>query len=338
MNWTGRSAARGNGGTGMTTERPKVTLAMPVRNGADYIESAIESLLAQTFEDFELIVTDNASTDRTAEIVRAFAARDERVQYHLNPTDLGAAGNYNRGFELARGEYLKWCAHDDLISPNYLKRAVTALDEDPQAVLAYGTTQMIDGDGTPFDGNPPVLSAMDDPRPAARFERAIRIGGSCGAIFGLFRKSALERSLLHRKYYQSDRALLAEMALLGKFVFLEDIVFLNREHATRSMSIDDKFARARWQNGTASRRFALEQWPLSRHYWEIVWRHRAHESLGRTAPRLLRWNLGPKRLGRHGLELVWIISPGFSKSARRMWLRLNPEKPRAGTEAWDGRQ
>ena len=320
----------------MTETNPKVTLAMPVRNGADYIESAIESLLAQTFEDFELIVTDNASTDRTAEIVTAIAARDARVHYHLNPVDFGAAGNYNRGFELARGEYLKWCAHDDLVSPNYLELAVKALDEDPGAVLAYGPTQMIDGYGVPFEGDPPILWDMNDANAARRFARVVRIGGSCGAIFGLFRKSALEQSLLHRKYYQSDRALLSEMAVLGTFHFVDEIVFYNREHATRSMSIDDKAARARWQNGSASRRFALEQWPLARHYWEIVWRHRQRESLMKTAPALLGWNLHPKRLGRHALEVLWILSPGFSTAMRRIWLRLSPDKTRPGTESFNG--
>ncbi len=319
----------------MTAGSPKVTLAMPVRNGADYIEAAIESLLAQTFEDFELIVTDNASTDRTGEIVRAIASRDDRVQYHLNPVDFGAAGNYNRGFELGRGQYLKWCAHDDLISPNYLERTVKALDDDPQAVLAYGPTEMIDENGVTFPGNPPILRDMDDPRAEQRFARAVKIGGSCGAIFGLFRKSALERSLLHLKYYQSDRALLAEMALLGTFRFVEDAVFYNREHATRSMSIDDKVARARWQNGSANRRFALEQWPLARHYWAIVWRHRHERSLTKTAPKLLRWNLHPKRIGRHALEVVGMVSPGLSASMRRMWLRVSPVKTRPGTESWN---
>ena len=99
---------------------PRVSLAMPVYNGDNFIEEAITSILAPDFDDFELIITDNASADRTEEICRAFAAKDDRVRYHRHEKNLGAAPNYNSGYELARGEYIKWCAHDDNISPNYV--------------------------------------------------------------------------------------------------------------------------------------------------------------------------------------------------------------------------
>ena len=99
---------------------PAVTLSMPVYNGAGYIRTAITSCLEQDFEDFELIITDNASTDGTEDICRGFASVDRRVRYVRNSHNLGAAPNYNLGFRMGRGRYFKWCAHDDFISRDFL--------------------------------------------------------------------------------------------------------------------------------------------------------------------------------------------------------------------------
>lgn len=303
-------------------QAPTVSLAMPVYNGGQYIGEAIQSILDQTFEDFELIITDNASTDDTQQICLDFAEKDPRVRYHRNPQNLGAAGNYNRGFELARGEFLKWCAHDDNISPSYVEEAVRALNENEDAIMAYGRTQMIDSHGTHLDGSASaILTDMGNPNSVKRFMQAVHAGGSCSAIFALFRKSELARSTLHRGYYQSDRALLSEMALLGTFEYLPEIVFYNREHETRSMSLDDKIARAKWQNTKSSGRFAFEQWPLSWHYFQIVFRHAGTVGLHRTLPPILLWSISPAQLSRYFLELVSVVSPTASVSLRQFFLK-----------------
>src|SRR5438309_1860179 len=111
---------------------------MPVYNREEYLGAAIEAHLKQTYEDFELIITDNASTDRSAEICRAYAASDSRVKYYLNPRNVGATGNYRRCFELSTGEYFRWTPSDDLVSSNLLERAVGILDGDPSVLVAYG--------------------------------------------------------------------------------------------------------------------------------------------------------------------------------------------------------
>ena len=98
---------------------PRVSLGFPVYNGERYLAAALDSLLGQTFRDLEVVICDNASTDRTAELCAAYAARDARVRYHRNPTNLGAAPNFNRTFELSRGEYFKWAAHDDVCAPTF---------------------------------------------------------------------------------------------------------------------------------------------------------------------------------------------------------------------------
>lgn len=103
----------------MSKIRPKVSVGLPVYNGEKYLPQAIKSLLAQTFAEFELIICDNASTDRTQEISRTFTKRDQRIRYHRNPNNLGAAANFNLSFRLSSGEYFKWAA-DDLCAPEFL--------------------------------------------------------------------------------------------------------------------------------------------------------------------------------------------------------------------------
>src|SRR5688572_10868700 len=103
----------------MPEKNPRVSIGLPVYNGENYLAEAIDSILAQTFEDFELIISDNASTDRTQEICEAYAAKDGRIRYYRSEVNKGSAWNFNRVFELARGEYFKWAAHDDYIAPEY---------------------------------------------------------------------------------------------------------------------------------------------------------------------------------------------------------------------------
>ncbi len=112
----------------MSNLTPKVSVGMPVYNGAETLPAALDSLLAQTYTDFEVLINDNASTDATEAICRAYAARDSRIRYERNSANLGAAGNFNRVFERARGAYFKWFACDDLLAPDYLAECVAALE------------------------------------------------------------------------------------------------------------------------------------------------------------------------------------------------------------------
>ena len=142
-------AGRGNckGRFRMSESVPRVTIGLPVYNGENYLAEAIESLLSQTFTDFELVICDNGSTDRTEQVCRAFAARDARIRYYRESQNRGLAWNFSRTFELARGRYFKWQAHDDLCGPTLLERSVEALDRDPALVLACARRTIIDHDG-----------------------------------------------------------------------------------------------------------------------------------------------------------------------------------------------
>ena len=221
------------------TSSPSVSIGMPVYNGEKYVEEAIQSHLDQTYSDFELILTDNASTDHTEEICRSYAAKDSRVKYHRNPQNLGVAGNFRRGFELAVGRYFRWSPSDDLVSPNLLQRAVEILDRDPSIFVAYPRTKLIDNRGLvtgDFDEN---LHLLDD-RPSDRW-RAVRRNIRMGNLpYGLSRYSVLRKTGLLRNYTGGDFPLIAEMSLYGKFFEIPDAFFYRRMHEQASSAMKDK--------------------------------------------------------------------------------------------------
>src|SRR2546428_8185883 len=124
---------------------PRVSIGLGVYNGQVFLNQTLDSILAQTFDDFELIISDNASTDGTEEICREYAARDGRIRYSRNATNIGSNGNFKRVFQLATGEYFRWSAADDLFAPTSLQECVNVLDDHPKVVLCYPRTILIDG-------------------------------------------------------------------------------------------------------------------------------------------------------------------------------------------------
>lgn len=216
-------------------DRPTISVGMPVYNGERYIESAMQSVLDQTCDDFELIVCDNASTDRTSEIVRDLAAGDRRIRYSCNERNFGAAGNYNHAFALARAPWFRWMNADDLIEPELHALCLQALKNNPEAVLAYGHTRLIDADGAviaDYDDN----LHLDDPRPSVRFRQFFERVGLTNVIFGLMRRDALARTSLmgNGRMPAADTRMMAELTLLGRFVALEPTLFFRRIHADAS--------------------------------------------------------------------------------------------------------
>lgn len=129
---------------------PKVTVVVPVYNGARYLAATLDSVLAQTRGDFELIVLDNASTDTTPEVVGRYA--DPRLRSLRNETNLGLAGNVRRGCGLARGEYITILGADDVWLPDFLAEAVAFLDGEPEVSMVHGPAVWIDEAGRRFGG------------------------------------------------------------------------------------------------------------------------------------------------------------------------------------------
>lgn len=218
----------------MNAHTPQVTIGMPVYNGEPYLEEALNSILGQTFTDFELVISDNASTDRTGEICLRYARRDDRIRYLRNETNLGAAPNYNRLVDLARGVYFKWASHDDIIAPDYLEQCVAVLDADPNVVIAYPKNLMIDAQGEVIKSYEDRFH-LDATSPAQRFHDFFRTPGMCNPVFGLFRLSALRQTSRIGAYRASDRVLLGHMALLGQFHEVPAQLFYRRMHENMSM-------------------------------------------------------------------------------------------------------
>jgi glycosyltransferase involved in cell wall biosynthesis len=215
---------------------PRVSIGVPVYNGQKYIRFTLDSLLAQTFADLEVVVTDNCSTDSTPQIVQEYAARDPRVRYVKNPTNLGPALNYNVSVELARGEYFKWNPADDVCAPQFVEKCVRVLDADPSVVLAYPRTSIIDTQGQ-IVGQDSCELNLDAPKAATRLWRLIAVNHKIhGAheLYGLMRTAELRKTPGMRPHVRGDSVLLARLVLLGRFRRIEDYLFLNRDHTDRS--------------------------------------------------------------------------------------------------------
>ncbi|MCE5328561.1 MAG: glycosyltransferase [Planctomycetaceae bacterium] len=212
------------------TRLPRVSIGLPVYNGQKYLPLAIESVLAQTFEDFELILSDNASTDATGEICNHYLNGDRRVHYVRNSVNVGGAENYNRVFRLAQGRYLKWLADDDLCEPQFLQQCVEVLDSRPEVVLCYPSTKVIDADGQemPVPTTPCFVDPKDTIRRFRHFLDPVGIGHN--PIFGLARRASLERTFLFRRHLCSDRCLVAQLALMGEFCELPQRLLVRRKH------------------------------------------------------------------------------------------------------------
>jgi glycosyltransferase involved in cell wall biosynthesis len=200
-------------------DRPLVSVGLPVRNGEQYVAEAVSSQLAQTLNDIELVVSDNASTDGTEEICRSLAARDRRLRYFRNEVDLGAAPNFRRVFELSAGRYFKWAGHDDACEPRYLERCVQRLEEHPDAVLAHTVTRSVDAAGKRlYDWRGDARMASE--RAAERFDGALRLRETF-YVWGVARREAMSRTRLLGSYVGHDRPYLSSLALQGRFLMVD---------------------------------------------------------------------------------------------------------------------
>jgi len=215
----------------LARDKPCVSIGMPVFNGEKYIEAALDSILAQTYTDFELIISDNASTDRTQQICRAYAAMDSRIRYYRNERNLGAPRNFNRVFELSRGKYFKWAAYDDVLAPEYLQKCVGVLDKDLSIVLCHSKTGRIDEQGV-LVGTYDHKMRIDLTKPHERFGDLISIMyNPCWPIFGVVRSSIFKMTPLHGDYKGADGNLLAEIGLYGRIYEVPEYLFFRRDHS-----------------------------------------------------------------------------------------------------------
>jgi glycosyltransferase involved in cell wall biosynthesis len=235
---------------------PRLTIGMPVRNGERYLELAASSVLAQTFEDLELLIADNASTDGTAAICEELRRRDPRVRCVRHAENIGVAGNHNFTAENARGELFRWAAHDDLIEPTTLEKCVDLLDgSGPGTVLAFPRTEIIDehGDHLMFWSE---QGAIEEPTPSGRLRALLEsprghlYGGFLTPFYGVMRTAVLRSTALHRYFYAADLVLLVELGLRGRFAEVGEPLYKRRQHAAQSggWSSATELERDLWMN------------------------------------------------------------------------------------------
>ncbi len=243
----------------MKERTPKISVGMPVYNGERYLEQAIESVRKQTLDDLELIINDNASTDRTEEICRDLAAEDSRIHYERNRKNIGAAGNYRAVFQRARAEYFRWMNADDLCASSSHELCLAVLEADPAAVLSYGRTVIIGPDGEFLDDYEDKLDLQQESAPA-RFEACLRQIGLTNVIYGLMRSSALKNTALmgDGSFPAADINLVAELTHYGKFVQRPEQLFSRRMHPGASSwdRADDQAQLDFWMGeGASAHRF-----------------------------------------------------------------------------------
>ena len=211
--------------------RPRVSFAIPVRNGERFLGRAIESLLAQNFGDFEIVICDNASTDNTGDIVRRYAERDRRVRYFHNDEDIGQIENFNRVYELSRGDFVRWMGADDWLEPDYARKCVAALDMRPDAVGVTTQWQFMDDTGN-FDFLDVPGPRVDASTPSRRLHLTLLLLQSdqllFDPIYSLIRRQAMERTGLLPVNRWTDRLLAVELCLLGPFCHLNDCLSTRR--------------------------------------------------------------------------------------------------------------
>jgi glycosyltransferase involved in cell wall biosynthesis len=250
----------------MTTESsPIVTIGLPVYNSERYVAQSIESLLGQTYRDFILIISDNASTDSTAEICQRYAKSDPRVRYYRNAVNIGNPRNFNRVFELTKTPYLKWSTADDYWAPTFLEKALAVMERDPSVVLCYPQAVFVDANGeNPQNYDDPLCVTQDDP--VERFTTLLKNIMKAHQHLGVIRMSVLRRTHLLGTHVSSDINLLAELALYGKFVELPERLFFRRFHKDSgswrrgdpTLDADAHNARTYYASGAAGRaRFPL---------------------------------------------------------------------------------
>lgn len=293
---------------------------MPVYNGEKYLEEALDSTLAQTYTDFEIIISDNNSNDHTQDICLKYARKDSRIRYHRNDKNLGAAPNHNLVFKLAKGEYFKWAGYDDKISPEFLSKCVEILDTNPDVILCMPKTNWIDEHGQ-YLGEYNYKAEATGSEPQERFRNFILHNESGDYVYGLMRVDSVAKTSLHGSFPSSDLVFLAELTLYGKYYIIPDPLFSRRIHSSQSIRGAFQIERDRvlWFDTSFADKIVLPKWQYLFGYLKAV----------KNAPlntyqhiycfiQIIRWTLIPSNFRALGKDVLLAIQ----KFIIRTFIRL----------------
>jgi glycosyltransferase involved in cell wall biosynthesis len=244
--------------------RPSVSIGVPVYNGEEYLEEALASIAAQTRTDYEVIISDNASTDRSAAICQSFAARFPQVRYYRNPVNIGGDKNYYRCFELSRGDFFLGLAHDDRLHAEYLQKTLAVLEADTSVVFCHSMSHKIDARGE-IVGTDEAKPFSDSPSPSVRFRDSLGFRPII-ACLGVLRSSTLRTLPPLMAYPGSDACWQVELALRGKLVQIPDVLFYRRVHEASGQAIP-LHERIRWSDPAKTGAIIFPGW---RRPWEYA--------------------------------------------------------------------
>ncbi len=212
----------------MPDKSPLVSIGMPLYNEERYLRQALDSLTSQDYTNFEIIISDNSSVDGTSDICQEYVAKDRRVHYYRNETNIGAAVNFKRVFELARGDYFVWAAGHDLWHRTFLSRCLEFFSQDESIVLCYPQAFWIDTDGQQLGLIPGSIETRGLDR-LSRFQVVLWGIGYCYPIYGVIKSQVLKRVNLGVKVIAPDNLILAELSLLGSFANIHEPLLYMRK-------------------------------------------------------------------------------------------------------------
>ena len=270
----------------------KLSVGMPVYNGQEFLASAIDSILNQSFKDFELIISDNASTDATEQICQEYAAKDPRVRYFRNAENIGASDNYNAVYHHAQGEYFKWASSNDLCDPRFLEECVNVLEQNQDVVLCYPQVQLFAEsleDARLYDDD---LHLMQDSA-CERYREFLERVKLNNVMNGVMRTAALRNTAMIKPYYSSDTALMAELVLKGKIYQVRGTYFFRRmdEKTATALKSQEEVVKHYFPN--LNKLMLFQKWKLQSEYYAAIKRAVVGENekkcLKKYFFRQLRW-------------------------------------------------
>ena len=252
---------------------PRVSIALPVYNGEPYLAQTLADLRRQSFEDWELVACDNASTDSTPALLADAAREDGRIRVVRNGRNLGAIPNTNRALSLTRAPLVNLWGHDDRHHPDFLAELIRAMDAHPDATLAYPDSTLVGPDDQPYAWDAPRRRFVDadgnvygfdrglerelPADPVAQFRAVLGSDDVNAPIHGVFRREALMRTLPFT-IHGSDRLVVSHAALLGRFVHVPRPLFGFRMHPQSTYFLEtDEWASRETGGAQTSRSGAL---------------------------------------------------------------------------------
>jgi glycosyltransferase involved in cell wall biosynthesis len=207
---------------------PRVTFGVPVYNGAKHIRSALDSLLAQTYTDFEIVISDNASADDTPKICLEYVERDKRVSFQRNARNLGMIRNFRQVFELSRGSHFAWASDHDLWHPRWLETMMKVLDENPDVILAYSRSVGMDDGGNELFKEPRTFDTSGMSKNQRVRAACTQMVGAGNIAYGLMRSNAFAKTSVYPSWLMPDRLLFMEMSLHGQYKQVDEYLWKRR--------------------------------------------------------------------------------------------------------------